>query len=132
MSQTQSSSGIVELGRVIVPVSDPDRAIDFYVGALGFEKVVDDAFGPGRRWIEVVPSSGSTPIALAPMREGDAAGVQTGIALTTKDIDTTRATLDERGVDVDEQVSRMGGPVPPMFWFRDQDGNTLMVVQPTA
>ena len=131
MSQTQSSSGIIELGRVIVPVSDPDEAIDFYVGALGFEKIVDDAFGPGLRWVEVVPSRGSTPIALAPMRAGDTAGVETGIALTTKDIEATHARLGERGVDVDEQVSRMGGPVPPMFWFRDQDGNTLMVVEPT-
>jgi hypothetical protein len=32
-------------------------------------------------------------------------------------------------VDVDEEVSRMGGPVPPMFWFRDQDANSLLLVQ---
>jgi hypothetical protein len=31
-------------------------------------------------------------------------------------------------VDVDDEVSRMGGPVPPMFWFRDPEGNTLMMV----
>jgi hypothetical protein len=30
---------------------------------------------------------------------------------------------------VDEAVQRMGDPVPPMFWFRDPEGNTLMVVQ---
>jgi len=29
----------------------------------------------------------------------------------------------EPGVDVDEQVTRWGGPVPPMFWLRDPDGN---------
>jgi hypothetical protein len=32
-------------------------------------------------------------------------------------------------VDVDAEVSRMGDPVPPMFWFRDPVGYTLMVVQ---
>jgi hypothetical protein len=32
-------------------------------------------------------------------------------------------------VDVDEQVMRMGDPVPPMFFFRDQDGNSLLIVQ---
>ena len=37
--------------------------------------------------------------------------------------------MREAGADVDENVSRMGDPVPPMFWFRDPDGNTLMVVQ---
>ena len=52
-----------------------------------------------------------------------------GITLTTDDIDATHGYMKSQGVDVDEQVSRMGDPVPPMFWFRDPDGNTLMVVQ---
>ena len=33
------------------------------------------------------------------------------------------------GVDVDAEVSRMGDPVPPIFWFRDPSGHTLMVVE---
>ena len=33
------------------------------------------------------------------------------------------------GLDVDPEVSRMGDPVPPLFWLRDPEGNTLMVVQ---
>jgi hypothetical protein len=33
------------------------------------------------------------------------------------------------GVDVAAEVSRMGDPVPPMFWFRDPTGHTLMVVE---
>ena len=39
------------------------------------------------------------------------------------------ADLKAAGVDVDDEVSRMGDPVPPMFWFRDPDKNTLMVVE---
>jgi hypothetical protein len=35
-------------------------------------------------------------------------------------------TLSAAGVDADE-VSRMGDFVPPLVWFRDPDGNTLMV-----
>lgn len=31
--------------------------------------------------------------------------------------------------DVDAEVSRMGDPVPPMFWFRDPTGHSLMVVE---
>jgi catechol 2,3-dioxygenase-like lactoylglutathione lyase family enzyme len=53
----------------------------------------------------------------------------TGITLTTSDIDATHAAMKGLGVDVDEQVSRMGEPVPPMFWFRDPTGHTLMVVE---
>ena len=37
--------------------------------------------------------------------------------------------MQGNGVDVDAEVSRFGDPVPPMFWFRDPDGNTLMVVE---
>ena len=45
---------------------------------------------------------------------------------------TYNATLKEAGVDVDDDVSRYGGNVPPMFWLRDPDGNSLIVVQPSA
>jgi len=49
--------------------------------------------------------------------------------LTTDDADATHAQLKAAGVDVDAEVMRMGDPVPPMFWFRDPDANTLMVTQ---
>jgi len=39
------------------------------------------------------------------------------------------AVLKAAGVDVDAEISRMGDPVPPIFWLRDPEGNTLMVVQ---
>jgi predicted enzyme related to lactoylglutathione lyase len=52
-----------------------------------------------------------------------------GITLSTSDIDASLAAMKELGVDVDAQVSRMGEPVPPMFWFRDPTGHTLMVVE---
>ena len=55
--------------------------------------------------------------------------MQTGITLTTTDIDAAHAELRSRGVDVDAEVSRMGDPVPPMFWFRDPDGHSLMIVE---
>lgn len=53
----------------------------------------------------------------------------TGITLATDDIDATHAEFKSLGVDVDAEVSRMGGPVPPIFWFRDPTGHTLMVVE---
>jgi hypothetical protein len=56
---------------------------------------------------------------------------QTGITLTTADIDATHSEMKDRGVDVDDEVSRMGDPIPPMFWFRDPTGHSLMVVELT-
>ncbi len=125
---TTTTSGIDTINLVIIPSPDQDRAIAFYE-SLGFEKRTDIPFGDNYRWVEVYPPSGTTGIALAPPREGDPVGVETGISLSTADIDATHAEMRSKGVDVDAEVSRMGGPVPPMFWFRDADGNRLLVVQ---
>ena len=53
MSTVASKLNITKVGRVCVTVADTDRAIDFYSGTLGFEKVVDEPMGPDMRWVEV-------------------------------------------------------------------------------
>jgi catechol 2,3-dioxygenase-like lactoylglutathione lyase family enzyme len=131
MPDTQTSTHLTQIGTVIVGVSDQDAALAFYTEKLGLETRNDIPFGDGNRWIEVAPEGTTTTIALMPPREGsdDPVGTETGIALNTDDIDAAHAELRDRGVDVDAEVSRMGGPVPPMFWLRDQDGNSLFVVE---
>src|SRR5215475_14424359 len=122
---------IGQVGRVCVTVADTDRAIDFYVNTLGFEKVVDLPMGENMRWVEVRVAGAPTTIALAPPPQGtDAGGAETGICLDTSDVDADHAALKAAGADVDEEVTRWGGPVPPMFWLRDPDNNSLIVVQP--
>ncbi|MDQ2959732.1 MAG: VOC family protein [Candidatus Dormibacteraeota bacterium] len=117
-------SGILN---VAIPVSDHERAIEFYVGTLGFEKRRDAPFGSGMRWVEVAAPGSVTTIALAPPH-GRATGIDTGIRLGTADVDAIHADLAGRGVDVDA-VMRFGAGVPPMFFFRDPDGNTLVMVE---
>ena len=125
-----TATRIAKVGTVIIPVSDVDKAIDFYVGKLGFEKRVDVPFGGAYRWVEVAPEGGDTTVALAPPPEGKRSGNrETGIAFQTSDADALHAELRDAGVDVDAEVSHMGDPVPPMFWLRDPEGNTLMVTQ---
>ena len=132
MSNVKTKLNINTVGRVCVTVADTDRALDFYVGTLGFEKVVDVPMGPGMRWVEVALPGAATTIALAPPPEGQqAGGGQTGICLDTSDVDADHAALKAAGVDVDDEVARWGGPVPPMFWLRDPDGNALIIVQPS-
>jgi catechol 2,3-dioxygenase-like lactoylglutathione lyase family enzyme len=127
---TSTKTRVNKIGTVIIPVSDQDRAIEFYVEKLGFEKRTDVPFGNGDRWVEVAPGDAVTTIALAPPPPGTSTGNrETGIALQTDDIDTYHAELKANGVDVDPEVSHMGDPVPPLFWLRDPEGNTLMVVQ---
>jgi catechol 2,3-dioxygenase-like lactoylglutathione lyase family enzyme len=124
---------IAQVGRVCVTVADTDRALEFYVGTLGFEKVVDVPMGEGMRWVEVSVGGTPTTIALAPPPQGtEAGGGDTGICLDTSDVDADHAALKAAGADVDDEVSRYGEPVPPMFWLRDPDGNSLIVVQPST
>jgi catechol 2,3-dioxygenase-like lactoylglutathione lyase family enzyme len=120
---------IAKIATVVVPVADQERAIEFYVDTLGFEKRTDVPFDEGYRWIEVAVPNTETTIAISPPPPGKSAGgKETGIGLQSDDIDADHAYLKERGVDVDPEVSRMGDPVPPLFWFRDPEGNSLMVV----
>lgn len=124
-----TTTGLRGISLVCVGTIEQDRAIAFYE-SLGFEKRVDEPFGGEYRWIEVYPPQGQTGIALAPPAPGQPlVPGQTGITLTTADVDATHAAMRAAGVDVDAEVSRMGEPVPPMFWFRDPSGHTLMVVQ---
>ena len=128
MSAT-SPTGIRNLSLVCVPTPDQDKAIAFYE-SLGFTKRTDIPFGGGYRWVEVYPPEGTAGVALAPPRPGTTVEpAETGITFTTSDIDATHEALKSRGVDVDAEVSRMGDPVPPMFWLRDPSGHSLMVVE---
>ncbi|HEY4464460.1 MAG TPA: hypothetical protein VGN41_17470 [Streptosporangiaceae bacterium] len=76
--------------------------------------------------IEVAPPGSATSIALIAAKEGMPAAVETGIRLMAEDAPALHAELLARGVDVGELLRWPG--VPPMFAFRDQDGNGLEIV----
>ena len=124
-----AASGIRQIGLVCIPTLDQGSAIAFYE-SIGLEKRTDIPLGESYRWVEMYTPEGSTGIAIAPPPPGqDATPTHTGITLTTDDVDATHAQFRSLGVDVDAEVSRMGDPVPPMFWFRDPTGHSLMVVE---
>ena len=125
-----TATGLKGISLVCLATPDQDRAVAFYE-SIGFEKRTDTPFGGGYRWIEVYLPEGTTGIALAPPPPNDpeVKPLNTGITLTTDDIDATHAEMKSKAIDIDAEVSRMGDPVPPMFWFRDPTGHTLMVVE---
>ena len=129
----QTKTRISKLGVVIIPVKDQESAYAFYTDVLGFEKRTEADMGNGYKWLEVAPPGGETTIAIVPPAPGGSAGGrETGVTLFTDDIEATHADLKDKGVDVDAEVSRMGAPVPPMFWFRDPEGNSLLIVEPQS
>ena len=132
-----STPRVTQMATVFVPVGDQDRSLDFYVDKLGFQKRTDFTYGDGQRWVEVVPPGAETSIALVPPQDGSSPGIETRIALTSDDLDAAHDRLAALGVDVDDvlregdPVVRWGGVVlagiPPMFLFRDPDGNSLLL-----
>jgi catechol 2,3-dioxygenase-like lactoylglutathione lyase family enzyme len=123
----ETTTQITQVGTVVVPVTDQDRALEFYVGTLGFETRLDGEYGEGERWLEVAPHGAETSIALVRASSGGGGGIE--VSFNTRDADADHAALRARGVDADEQVLRMGDYVPPMFTFRDPDGNRFRMVQ---
>jgi lactoylglutathione lyase len=127
MAGTSMTTRISDVRTIGVPVRDQERALEFYTTVLGFETRMNVSTPGGSRWIEVAPPGAHTSIALVPEHDGVPAGVETGIRLTTADAEADRVTLLASGVDADELLRWPG--VPPMFAFRDQDGNGLELVQ---
>ena len=138
---SNSSSGIDLVQLVTIPTSDQSRSLEFYQ-ALGFEVRSDFPWGDGYRWIEVYPPGTSTGLALIPAGP-DPVGIRTGIILNTSDIDAAYERMKRLRIDVDAGIARIGSsfkarigaveqaePQPPMFWFRDPDGNQLLLVEP--
>lgn len=93
---------ITQVGRVVLPVSDHDRALEFYTGIFGLEKRMDVAVGDDNRWIEVAPKGQQTSIALSRPPEGSPIGVNTGISVATEDADGDHATLKAAGSGLED------------------------------
>jgi catechol 2,3-dioxygenase-like lactoylglutathione lyase family enzyme len=113
---------ITHIGAVLVPVKDQDAALEFYVGTLGFEKRMDASFGEGMRWIEVAPRGATTSIALVP-----SPGTHE-VSFATDDAAAVHSELLKRGVDADPELLQVEF-TPPMFTFRDPDGNAFRMVE---
>jgi lactoylglutathione lyase len=124
MTGTHQVSTVASVG---IPVSDQDKALEFYTSVLGLSKIREFPMGGGARWLEVTPSGGGTTIALTLAKPDAPAGVETGVRLSVGDADAFRSHLLQHGASADD-VLRWPG-VPPMFTFRDQDGNGLVAIQ---
>jgi lactoylglutathione lyase len=128
---TDAQPAVVGIAAVGIAVRDQDRALAFYTAILGLHKQLDVPVPQfGGRWITVAPPGSATSIALVPADESNPAGVETGIRLATTDAAAMRDYLRNHDVAVDELLRWDG--VPPMFAFRDLDGNGLEIVQVTV
>lgn len=123
-----STTTITTIRTVAIPATDQDRTTAFFLDKLGFETRMDAEIAEGFRWIEVAPPGSDVSVAIVAASAALPAGIDTGIRFVTTDADAEHASMTQHGVDVDE-VLRWPG-VPPMFSFRDVDGNTYYLAEP--
>jgi catechol 2,3-dioxygenase-like lactoylglutathione lyase family enzyme len=135
---TRSETHIGQVATIVVPVTDQDAALAFYVEVLGMQKVNDFTYPTGERWLEVSPAKGSSNLCLVVSRPERPAGIETGVVLVSADVLADLAALRGQGLDVDEEplpegevVWWSGAPlagVPRQFRLRDPDGNSFLIV----
>jgi lactoylglutathione lyase len=121
---------ITDVRAIGVNVADQDRAIEFYVDTLGFEKRLDAPISDSVRWIEVAPPGATASLALIAGDSAPAAGAETGVRFAVPDAEAEHATMLARGVKVGDLLRWDG--VPPMYTFDDPDGNRFEIVEASS
>jgi catechol 2,3-dioxygenase-like lactoylglutathione lyase family enzyme len=119
---------VTSLEVVSVPVSDQERAKQFYAGKLGFTVEMDSNFGESMRWVMLRPPGGGTCITLVTWFDSMPAGSLSGTVLGCDDLDKTLADLAARGLAFAEDEVQ---EAPWGRWktFADPDGNGWVLQQ---
>jgi len=115
-----------KLELVAVPVSDVDRAKDFYVNKVGFNADHDHQVSDELRFVQLTPPGSACSIALGTGIVEMPPGSVKGLQLVVPDADAARAELLERGVEVGEVQDFPWGR---FVFFEDPDGNRWSVQQ---
>ena len=127
---------------VQVPVTDLDRAKEFYAG-IGFAVDHDTRIPGGPAFAQLTPPGSGCSIVIANGLVDMAPGSLKGLQLVVNDLPAAREHLVGRGVDVSEiEVFGQTGPRPledgddlnnvGFAYFSDPDGNGWVVQQITA
>jgi catechol 2,3-dioxygenase-like lactoylglutathione lyase family enzyme len=122
---------------VVVPVSDVDRAKQFYSEQVGFNVDVDHRVGEQFRVVQLTPSGSACSVTIGKGLSDMAPGSVKGLQLVVSDIEAARAELVSRGVEVSTiqhfddgmQKEGPGGDWNSFIFFSDPDGNSWAVQQ---
>ena len=115
---------ITQVQIVSIPVSDQDRAREFYVDVLGFTLLTDRQFAPDMRWVAVGPPAGHTAFTLVTWFPTMLPGSLQGTVLESDDLEGDIAALTEKGVTVSELQE---APWGRFVTFADPDGNGIVL-----
>jgi catechol 2,3-dioxygenase-like lactoylglutathione lyase family enzyme len=111
---------------VSIPVTDQDRALDFYTKKLGFRVVTDAPFSGDQRWIELaIPRAETRVVLFTPEEHKKMIGGFMNISFTADNVETTVRELKDRGVLFTQEPTTADWGTFAMF--QDPDGNKFLV-----
>ena len=116
----------MKLELVPVPVTDVDRAIDFYVNKVGFNLDHDHRVDENLRFVQLTPPGSACSIVIGDGITEMKPGFQQGLQMVVVNADTAHDELKARGVEVSE-VQDM--PWGRFVYFKDPDGNSWSLQQ---
>jgi predicted enzyme related to lactoylglutathione lyase len=116
----------MKLELVPVPVSDVDRAKEFYVEKVGFNDDEDHTVTDEMRFVQLTPPGSACSISIGKGITEMAPGSMKGLQLVVSDIEEARDDLSGRGVEVSEIQDFPWGR---FVFFEDPDGNNWAVQQ---
>jgi len=116
----------MKLELVSVPVSDVDRARDFYADKVGFHLDVDQRVDDDLRFIQLTPPGSACSIAIGSGFLDVPPGSVQGLQLVVSDADAARQELAGRGVEVSDVQDFPWGR---FVFFSDPDGNRWSLQQ---
>ncbi|MDP9090945.1 MAG: glyoxalase superfamily protein [Pseudomonadota bacterium] len=114
---------------ISVPVTDQERAKQFYRDVLGFELLREEAFGASGKWIQLAPKGCATTIALVSWFDSMRPGGLQGVMLNVTDIERDHQELKGRGLELTDIGQQPWGR---FTMFKDPDGNGWILRQPPA
>jgi catechol 2,3-dioxygenase-like lactoylglutathione lyase family enzyme len=112
---------------ISVPVSDQERAKDFYVDKLGFDLIREDDSVPGIRWVQVAPKGGNTALTLVDWFETMPAGSLRGLVIGSHDLQADYERFRAAGVVFDSPPQRESYATEAVC--HDPDGNMIVLQQ---
>jgi catechol 2,3-dioxygenase-like lactoylglutathione lyase family enzyme len=116
----------LKLELITVPVSDVDRAKNFYVDKVGFHPDHDHRVNESLRFVQLTPPGSGCSIAIGEGLTTMAPGSVEGLQLVVDDADAARAELAGRGLEVSEVEDLPWGR---FVYFKDPDGNSWNIQQ---
>jgi catechol 2,3-dioxygenase-like lactoylglutathione lyase family enzyme len=115
-----------KLELVAIPVSDVDRAKEFYVERAGFNPDHDHAVGDDIRFVQLTPPGSACSIAIGHGLTDAPPGSVKGMQMVVADIEAAHRELAGRGVEVSDINDFPWGS---FVFFEDPDGNRWAVQQ---